>query len=314
MLRIKAEVCLYNYHSYAIVNYFLLKHLKNVEVFIELKNFLPNQEFKEEKLKLPMYHNQDYDIVFRSSFPYNCSADKHGKPVILFYTSEFDKPQLENFSHPISDFKKNKIHLLTCSQKSKNSFLGYLPSKKITVIPHGIDTSIFKREKIKQEKYTYLHISALSGNKNVEMIIDAYKQIKDSSTQLIIKCNSDIYKIPKYLDFTDVKLITDNYSFEQMNELYNSADCYVSAGYYEGFDIPILESQYFGLTTLCHKKAPMSKLVPVKNRFDSVDELAVLMNMAQCGMLNTTPFNDVIYSYESIAESFVNLCKSLQCQ
>jgi hypothetical protein len=99
-----------------------------------------------------------------------------------------------------------------------------------------------------------------------------------------------------------------------MNDLYNSADCYISAGVYEGFDVPILESQYMGLITLCRKKAPMAKLVPNKNRFSDTDELAVLMNMAQCGLLSKSPFNNKIYNYESIAETFVNLCKSFECQ
>ena len=123
---------------------------------------------------------------------------------------------------------------------------------KVSMVPHGVDLSIFKPLDRKHEKFTFF---ANKGFRNLEdrggiqYLIKAYLEEFDGvDTELIIKINP-AYGIPEVGSMfpelakrEDVKFITDNLSFLQINELYNNCDVFVSPTRAEAFNLPCLEA------------------------------------------------------------------------
>ena len=296
---------LYNYHSNAIVNYFLLKYLKQIDdvtIFYESSTFLPvNLKFDEPKLQLQEYTGTEkIDIIFQSSFPYVYRPSD--TPTIMFVTNEKDFLQKEFFNYSVNKMLENdKLFFLTPSAKSQQAFLNESKdfAKKVFVLPHGIDPAVFyKISRPNNNKYTILHVSALSQNKNLPLILDA---VRDLDVNLIVKAQKDIYKFNTNLSmYPNVKLITESLSFKEMNELFNSCDAYVSAGSLEAFDIPIVEAAYLGLDVFCNKESPQNKLVPKSMQFSNSNQLKKLIQQKT----KHKTFVSDSYFYKNIAKIF----------
>jgi hypothetical protein len=57
-----------------------------------------------------------------------------------------------------------------------------------------------------------------------------------------------------------------------MSLLYNKAECYISAGIYEGFDLPILEASACHLPCIIAEKSPQRNLIPQQNQFECFEK------------------------------------------
>lgn len=313
MIRVLFRTFLNNYHSYSIVSYHLLKHLlkkDNIKVYVDVVPFFKTSEYNEELLEYEVYTNQEYDIVFQCVFPYNYIKDN--KPTLMFITNEYDTMNLDYYNLTINEMLNNKnLYFLTPSMKSKKAFLNTSKKfeKKTFVLKHGVDSINQHSIKTNNQQFTFLHVSALSANKNTHEIIKAFKQMNDNKCKLIIKCNKDIYNIPDYIkNERNIQIINEPYTFTQMKELYSSIDCYISAGEYEAFDIPIIETSSYCKPVIINSKSPQNNVISKKNQFKSFDELPILMNKAMNNELDICHL-DNSYLNVNIANEFTNILK-----
>ena len=73
----------------------------------------------------------------------------------------------------------------------------------------------------------------------------------------------------------DIEFIYDSLSFEELNNLYNRCDLYVSCGIYEGFDVPIIESKACGLTVIGNINSPNS--INLDGKYRTKEQLKFLI-------------------------------------
>lgn len=105
---------------------------------------------------------------------------------------------------------------------------------------------ILGKYNIKSKKYI-LSVATLNKRKNIPMLIDAYNQI-DSDIKLVLvgKASSESFNC------NNQNIIFTGYlSDEELKVLYKHALLYVFPSVYEGFGIPIIDAQAFGIPVLC---------------------------------------------------------------
>jgi len=167
------------------------------------------------------------------------------------------------------------------------------------IITHGVDTTIFNRlqnnkfirNKIRQEygvvdtDILLINIGSMSTNKGIHLVIELLHHLINkfgkTNYKLILKGNSDLHNsklniedsftilqqqglltidesinLLKYIIFVD-KMLT----YEDINNLYNASDLYVSPYLAEGFGLTILESLASGLNVLVPKTGSSKEYV-----------------------------------------------------
>jgi glycosyltransferase involved in cell wall biosynthesis len=159
---------------------------------------------------------------------------------------------------------KNACALIACSEGLKQRALKFYPQVKIDVIPNGVDVEKFcpisQNIAKKSDAIRLITVGRLSITKRVDILIDAVKILVEQgkNVKLLIVGGGSLKNSIKKLaaqknlaDFIEFKGIVDS---EQMPQLYQNSDLYVSATMQEGMSNAMLEAMACGLpiiTTPC---------------------------------------------------------------
>ena len=245
-------------------------------------------EYNKILKNLRPYNGENVDIIYRQTYPYNLEPPQTPTPVpvCVFYTSEFAVLNNSYFHHdPKQDIKnyliKNQNFYFTApSEWSSRGMTGYLDDKKRNqIISHGVDTSIFYRnsnDSIRRQirrKYNVLdneilliNIGAMTMNKGIFLILEALHHlviIQKLPFKLLLKGMTDLYKSREFVDAyinhlgynkttlkSHIIFIDGTLNYSEINNLFNSADLYISPYLAEGFGLTMLEALASGLRVL----------------------------------------------------------------
>ena len=214
-------------------------------------------------------------------------------PIILFYTSEFQVFDNTNFSTSVDDFITKcfdkKLLPITPSNWSAEALRQFKFDP--LVISHGTDVSKYfpmslqerldlrKEFEIPKDAFVFLHIGACTSNKNVKGIIKAFYNlslINDREIYLILKGIEQLYQCQEKIQLYVRELIKegvinkqiwkdiskkmlymmDVFTFNEMNELFNVSNCYVSPYLSEGFNLPVLDAMASGIPSIISRGGP----------------------------------------------------------
>ncbi len=234
----------------------------------------------------PSPPNLKADAIYRISFPYNLENNCQEK-VYTFGTSEFSTVPAR-FLKPaiplLEALAQNQVEIITPSEWSRKGFIssGADPAR-LHVVPHGVDTAIFKplpeneRENLRRQLgwhdyFIYLHTGSMTGNKGIGFILESAAEIASETPEIrvVLKGLGSLYASRQFVDTcleslpkTKQELIrprivfTDNtFTFTEMAQLYQAADCYISPYLGEGFNMPVMEACACGLPAICSEGGP----------------------------------------------------------
>jgi glycosyltransferase involved in cell wall biosynthesis len=110
-------------------------------------------------------------------------------------------------------------------------------------------SELLEKYKIKYKNYI-LSVSTLNKRKNIPMLINAYNKI-NTGTKLVLVGNANSENF-KNVDISNPNIIFTGYiSDDELKVLYKNALLYVFPSVYEGFGIPLIDAQSFGVPVLC---------------------------------------------------------------
>jgi glycosyltransferase involved in cell wall biosynthesis len=155
--------------------------------------------------------------------------------------------------------------IIAVSQSTKEDILKFYPkteADKIKVVYHGVDKENFSQKTSSQkakkvfdkygikERYL-LYVGALQPRKNLEVLIEAFEDIKRKNKKdglQLVLAGSAAWKaggIFKKIDNSKFKkdiILTGKVDFDDLPTIYQKAEIFVLPSLYEGFGIPILEA------------------------------------------------------------------------
>lgn len=164
---------------------------------------------------------------------------------------------------------KRADRIITVSEFSKSEIIKYLhiEEDKITVMPHGVNNSLFHSEyKLEQiqsvkEKYMiegqyFLYLGTLEPRKNIERIIEAYSCFVERNYAMDIPClvlagrkgwmYDSIFEKIKHLKIEDKVIFTGYVLEDEAPILMCGARCFIFPSLYEGFGMPVIEAMSCG--------------------------------------------------------------------
>ena len=158
--------------------------------------------------------------------------------------------------------KNNYYKIITVSNTVKQEIIDYFgcSSDDINVIYNyfsfGEEPKINLSEKEQQEimsKYNIkpkdyiLSVGSLNKRKNIQMLIDAYNSIETDKKLVVVGKNENANLMNENNNIIFTGYIED----EELKVLYKNAILFVFPSIYEGFGIPLIDAQAFGVPVLC---------------------------------------------------------------
>lgn len=229
---------------------------------------------------IPSLQGAQPDIIYRIAYPYRNYGGDCSK-VFCFGTSEYqnidagmlyDGPESrQRFSHGAATF-------ITPSQWSKVGFLRHgFREEDVVVVPHGVAPEVYrpmakadraaarKSFGLADDSFVFLSVGAMTWNKGIDKLLRAFAVVhqKWPSTVLALKDQSNLYGItaqdivvktrdeyPSELPqsaLSRIAILSNNLTVDQLSQLYNMCDAYVSPYRAEGFNLTPLEAAACGV-------------------------------------------------------------------
>lgn len=177
---------------------------------------------------------------------------------------------------------KRADHIITISQFSKSEIIKYLniPEEKITIMPCGVDTTLYHDNYMEEDiqkvlnKYRIqgeylLYLGTLEPRKNIVRLIKAYAKLKEkeSSTPKLVLAGrkgwmfDDIFQIVELLNLVDDVIFTGYVDAEDAPLLIKGAMVFLFPSIYEGFGMPPLEAMACGTPVLTSNTSSLPEVV-----------------------------------------------------
>ena len=135
----------------------------------------------------------------------------------------------EDYGMIMKEFKKVAVPSEFC----KKVFSRQFPDNEFYVIHAHVPTP-------KEKPYTFYHIgNILDPRKKFRDILQAFIRLNEPNSRLVVKATC---RQPIDIQLPRVEVINDLLSDEQMDELHNRADCYVSFSHSEGIGMGAVEA------------------------------------------------------------------------
>ncbi len=176
---------------------------------------------------------------------------------------------------------KNSNYMICVSNTLKNIMLKYTDS--IDVIPNMVDCDKFKLNNINlEDKFIFLTVSYLKDNKNVDVLIKAFKKALDHiDAKLIIGGKGPeeekLKKLCADLGISDKVEFKGALSRAEVPEVINSCNVFVLASKFETFGVVLIEALSSGKPVISTKNGGAQDIVNSNNGFlvdvDSVSQL-----------------------------------------
>ncbi len=160
--------------------------------------------------------------------------------------------------------KISAVHVVAKSELNEMNQYLKIPKNKMTIIPHGVNHSLFKLPKNKSEirktileKFKldvgpyFIHVSEINyARKNLFRILGAFEKSRKQIPQKLILVGKMLPQITKKIkEYKDV--ITLGYvSDDELVSLIQGSDAIVLPSIHEGFGMPLLESMACGIPSI----------------------------------------------------------------
>ena len=158
--------------------------------------------------------------------------------------------------------KKNYYKIITVSETVKKEIIDYYKCSHDDIcviynyfsfgenpkinLSDDVQENILKNFGIEKDKYI-LSVGSLNKRKNIQSLIDAYNQI-DTDKKLVIVGKKENEKF----NTNNSNIIFTGYvEDEELKVLYKYALLFVFPSIYEGFGIPLIDAQSFGIPVIC---------------------------------------------------------------
>ena len=188
--------------------------------------------------------------------------------------------------------------IIAISNFTANEVKNYFPHSKKKISTIHLASSLSKKQpysasdfKVPQAKY-FLAVGTLEPRKNLGRLIDAYnrlpKQVK-SRFPLVIAGNYGWGGITiedkiQRLNLTKYVFVFKGLNDYELSRLYRHAHALVFTSIYEGFGLPIVEANVFGLPIICSEKTALSEIASssaiLVNPFDTSSIAKGMMRLA----------------------------------
>jgi glycosyltransferase involved in cell wall biosynthesis len=226
--------------------------------------------------------------------------------------------------HPVYRQQVRKIFSLASAVTNVSEAIGKILRQlfgvKVQVIHNVVDTTLFYYDSMKPAVFTYIHVSSLTRQKNIEGILNAFKQMAQARRDwqlVLVGPGSDLIK--KFIEnerLSELIVLTGEVSYAEVAQLMKRAHAMVLYSNHENFPCVVVEALCCGLPVVAANVAGVNEAVNEMNGIlvEPGDDVQLLNSLFKVRK-NYQEYNRVAISkkaseqfcYKAIGEQFHNL-------
>ncbi len=236
----------------------------------------------------------DVFLGLNQSFPFITQAREIGFCHGLsyhFYPKLYGK-LYKRLSSQLTTMMKNSDAIVVSSLKVKKEIKEIFPQNKIPihVLPFGVPFDMEKKLSAKRQKY-FLHVGRNKLVKRVDFIIKIFNKLKNDSKYKDFK----LILVGDYLEYKNEAniVVHEDISRENLKKLYAQATCYLTASYYESFNLPVLEALSQGCPVIGMASAVVDELAPFVTTTTTETEFFFKVKKAAEGKIQYNNLKDI---------------------
>ena len=140
--------------------------------------------------------------------------------------------------------------IVAVSEATKNALVEQygIPESKVTIIHNAVDTSRFQHLDTPRKPYSLLYVGRIDKRKGIEFLIRSMPLVREQIPEVQLLIGGRGNYLQKMKTLVDRLHLERNVTFlgfvpdDQLNELYNGAQCVVVPSIFEGFGITVIEA------------------------------------------------------------------------
>ena len=176
--------------------------------------------------------------------------DKYNIPyVVTEHSSLILNDLLNNYNkNVLKEAYNNAGKLISVGEKLKEAMKAYT-NNEITVIPNIVNTDGFKVNKDKKyNKFKFLTVANLKKNKRVDLVIDAFKIIKEKYNNIELYIGGDgeeksnLQEMINKYNLNNNIILLGAISRNDLPKVMSDSDCFVLPSMYETFGVVYIEA------------------------------------------------------------------------
>jgi glycosyltransferase involved in cell wall biosynthesis len=162
-----------------------------------------------------------------------------------------------------------------------------LPSRKIRVVPLGVDPKLFAIASVRRPEPMLLAVSTLHPHKNLDRLLGAFRAFhqKRPDFRLVITGlrgfhSANLERLRDELGLTASVEFTGWIPRDDLYDLYARAWAFLYPSTFEGFGLPVLEALAAGVPTACSQIEPLASIAgSAALQFDPHNDAEILAAM-----------------------------------
>lgn len=198
------------------------------------------------------------------------SKNVHAKKVV--WQTIHEDPTTHATEQKIIDTIKDADLVFALTKAALSCYQKQLPSVKY--IPHGVDTSLFRKNYNLNKQFICLFVSRIHYYKGIAPFLDAIPLVlrKDPSIffRLVAPIDSNSPYLPEIVDMLqtlqekykqNIEVMNNWISYENIPKQYADASVLIFPSNNEGFGIPLIEAMSTEIPCIVLNKKPMNEIV-----------------------------------------------------
>lgn len=221
---------------------------------------------------------------------------------------------------------KNAELCLSVSRFLAESITNMLGKKEFIIIPNVVDTTLFYYGQVKSEAFTFIHVSNMVPLKNVEGILNAFREIKNNGNENVrlLMIGNKVKELEFQHEFKDLInksiFFIGEISYQEVASYMRESHCLILNSIMENAPCVISEALCCGLPVIATRTGGIPEMVNDFNGklIEVNDENALLIAMknmiADYNQYNKQTISTAAterYSYNAISNAFNDLYNSL---
>ena len=216
-----------------------------------------------------------------------------------------------------SIFSLDNIHFVTVSEWLKNEVLKSGLTERISVIPNGVDTTLFNPTNIKKsnDKFKILFITNnWESWKRLDSVLNFAKTLHNDETITLV---GNVYGKQLPHNITHIKNISNQ---EELVNLYREHDLFISPSEAETYGMTTAEAMACGLPAIVNNSAGLPELISEKSGITTdtsvPSTLRAAVNYVRTNYKQFSPNEHINthFSAEIMCEKYINLYNHMKKQ
>ncbi len=261
----------------AAASYYILKELtKHQEIdlrIIPVKRKIDKQLFSSLSLSFTTPHDPALDVII--FFGLGDAYGRYSENIIakkVAWQTLHEDPKTQLSEQEIIDKLSNANLVCGLTRWATSIYHRQLPL--VTYIPHGVDTSLFKKKITPQENFTCLFVSRTHYYKGLMPFLDTIPYVLKKDPHIYFKIIAPLDTNSPYLleIFEKIhglqtryrenfNIQTDWIPYNEIAALYADASVLVFPSNNEGFGLPLIEAMSAEIPCIVLNKKPMSEII-----------------------------------------------------